>query len=168
MKQRVPGITLTLAGDGPRLAQCRRLAESLEVADRVTFLGATDHDDVLRRMHEAAVVVVPSRQEPFGIVVLEAMACGTPVVATRVGGIPGILTHMQEGLLVESERPRDMARAIERLLKDRPLSQSMGKRGRAKVLHQFTWDSVVKRYERAYSRALQRRGTQTQRSGRPR
>jgi glycosyltransferase involved in cell wall biosynthesis len=156
--QRMNDIALKLAGEGPELARCTQLAESLGVADRITFLGGVAHEQVLRLMHGAAVVLVPSRQEPFGMVVLEAMACGTPVVATRVGGIPEILMPMQEGLLVEPERPGEMARAIERLVHDGALREAMGRRGRAKVLHGFTWDTVAERYEQAYSRALRTAG----------
>ena len=99
--------------------------------------------DLVALYNEAAVFACPSIYEPFGIINLEAMACETPVVATRVGGIKEVVVDKETGFLVPPGNPAKLGRAITRLLEDPPLAARMGKEGRRRVLQYFTWDRIA-------------------------
>lgn len=99
--------------------------------------------DLVGLYNEAAVFVCPSIYEPFGIINLEAMACETPVVATRVGGIKEVVVDKETGFLVPPGDPVRLGRAITRLLEDPELAARMGKEGRRRVLEHFTWDRIA-------------------------
>jgi glycosyltransferase involved in cell wall biosynthesis len=111
----------------------------------------------------AAVFCCPSVYEPFGIINLEAMACGTAVVASAVGGIPEIVVPEETGLLVPfAAQPdgepidppryaRDLAAALDRLLGDPALRRRMGEAGRARVLRDFTWTAIARRVVELYA-----------------
>jgi glycosyltransferase involved in cell wall biosynthesis len=103
---------LTLIGDGPEREALGRLARSLGLNGEVRFGGQQDRVDVLAEMAAADLVVIPSRQETFGLVALEAMALGKPIVASRVGGLPEVLEGA-DALLVEPDDPTELAAAIE-------------------------------------------------------
>lgn len=135
--ERDPSLTLVLVGNGPQRANLESLAVSLGIRDRILFLGTQGATEIVRLLHGAEVMVLPSRMEPFGIVLLEAMACQVPVIATRVGGIPEIVEHEVNGLLVEPDNPAALTSAIERLLADDALSQALAERGRARVMERF-------------------------------
>src|SRR5438876_790103 len=93
--------------------------------------------------NEAAVFACPSVYEPFGIINLEAMACETPVIATRVGGIKEVVVDEETGLLVPPGEPAKLGRAITRIIEDPATGEKMGKAGRRLVLEQFTWDQIA-------------------------
>jgi len=103
-----------------------------------------DHD-LVNLYNEAAVFACPSVYEPFGIINLEAMACETPVVATRVGGIKEVVVNEETGLLVPPGEPAKLGRAITRILEDPQTGAKMGKAGRRHVLRNFTWDRIAAR-----------------------
>ncbi|MDA3937228.1 MAG: glycosyltransferase [Actinomycetota bacterium] len=107
---------LVIVGDGPMEDELRNLVESLGLTERVTFAGKLDTKSVAARMAAADVLVMSSRNEGLGLVALEAMACGTPVAATRVGGVPEVFPGSQCGILVEPEDPEALADAVEEIL----------------------------------------------------
>src|SRR5205823_3341202 len=94
-------LRLVVAGDGPERPRLESLAAELELGAHVEWLGPTPRSAVPARFRDASIVCVPSRQEPFGIVNLEAMAGGVPLIAARVGGVPEIVEDGVNGLLVE-------------------------------------------------------------------
>jgi len=102
---------------------------------------------------------MPSRDVPgeppegFGLVYLEANAAGKPVIATRTGGVAEAVVHGATGLLVETEDLEGLVTAAVRLLRDTDLSAQMGRTGRARVLHEFTWDRVADRFLAAVAEA---------------
>jgi glycosyltransferase involved in cell wall biosynthesis len=145
-----PGVDLVMAGDGYERRHCQHLASDLGIADSVVFLGKVPNSQVPALMKGCQLFVLPSRQEPFGIVLLEAMAAKTPIVATRVGGVPEIITDRQEGLLVEPQSPQSLAEAISLSLADRSMASALGANGYDKVKRQFTWAAVCDRFENAY------------------
>ncbi len=106
--------------------------------------------DLVGLYNEAAVFACPSIYEPFGIINLEAMACETPVVATRVGGIKEVVVDRETGLLVPPGDPTKLGRAITKLLEDPGLAARMGKKGRRRVLEHFTWDRIAERTLKLY------------------
>jgi N-acetyl-alpha-D-glucosaminyl L-malate synthase BshA len=143
---------LVLVGDGPELSEARRLAKELGVADRVKYLGETP--DVARVLSCADVFLLPSSQESFGLSALEAMACGVPVVASRVGGIPEVVVDDSTGLLYEVGDVEGMAAGALAILADAPRRVRMRSAARDRVAATFTTDRVVPLYERHYERVL--------------
>ena len=140
---------LILAGDGMEHAALKRLADQLSLGDHVIFPGRVDHPTALRLFAGCELFVLPSRHEPFGIVNLEAMAAGKPVVATRVGGVPEIVVEGENGLLVAPEDPEALAEAIGRLLDDEALRRRLGVTGRAKA-QRFSWTAIADEYLNVY------------------
>ncbi|OGS50954.1 MAG: hypothetical protein A3K65_03850 [Euryarchaeota archaeon RBG_16_68_12] len=106
--------------------------------------------DLVNLYNEAAVFACPSIYEPFGIINLEAMACETPVVATRVGGIKEVVVDRQTGFLVPPGDPVRLGRAIRKVIEDPALAARMGKAGRKRVLAQFTWDRIAEKTLKLY------------------
>jgi len=111
-------------------------------------------DVVVQLYSHAAVFACPSVYEPFGIINLEAMACGTPVVASAVGGILEVVEDGKTGLLVPPARPDELAAALRRLLEDPALARSMGEAGRKRVEEKFSWASVAARTQQVYGDAI--------------
>lgn len=112
--------------------------------------------DVIQLLTHAAVFVCPSVYEPLGIVNLEAMACGTAVVASRVGGIPEVVADGETGLLVsgEDDFEAQLARALDSLLADPQAARRMGEAGRERAVREFGWDAVARRTVQLYEEIL--------------
>ncbi|KAB2976116.1 glycogen synthase [Streptomyces sp. SS1-1] len=112
--------------------------------------------EVIQLLTHAAVFVCPSVYEPLGIVNLEAMACGTPVVASRVGGIPEVVEDGRTGLLVplDDDFEAGLARALDTLVGDREAARRMGEAGRERAVGEFGWDAVARRTVRLYGEIL--------------
>ncbi len=142
-----------IAGDGPERAALERLARALGVAGHVSFLGRVPYREMPKRIAGADVVAVPSLIEATSLFVLEAMAMAKPVVATRVGGIPEVLSE-REGMLVEAGSHEALAEAILKLLRDAALREELGRRARDRVLREFTWERVARSTEQEYLRLL--------------
>jgi glycogen synthase len=161
-----PGSQVVLAASAPDtpelLAEVQRQVERLaaESPDPVVWLSETvELEDLVALYSGAAVFVCPSVYEPFGIINLEAMACGVPVVASAVGGVPEVVAHEKTGLLVplkpagpDLAEPADpeafaagLAGAVNRLLDDPELARRMGRAGRARVESRFAWGAVAAR-----------------------
>src|SRR5213079_2849176 len=143
----VPEARFVIAGGGSLLEPMRALAESMGVADRVQFLGRVS-DEQLPEVYAACdVFVLPSvsRLEAFGIVALEAMATGKPVIVADIPGVREIIEDGRDGLLAEK---------IRRLLSDPKARQTMGARGREKVLESFSIERVTDRIEAVYRAIL--------------
>ena len=135
-------------GMGPAVDERVR---ALGLAGRAYRLGHVDDDRILSLAYrEAQMVVLPSEYEAFGLVLLEALAAGTAVVATRVGGVPDFIEDGRAGLLVPPRAPADLAAAIERLWTDRSLARRIGAYGRDEVVPKYTWDSLVNRLDAVY------------------
>ncbi|MFE5187883.1 glycogen synthase [Streptomyces sp. NPDC056628] len=112
--------------------------------------------EVIQLLTHAAVFVCPSVYEPLGIVNLEAMACGTPVVASRVGGIPEVVEDGRTGLLVplDDDFEAGLARALDAVVGDREAARRMGEAGRERAVGEFGWDAVARRTVRLYEEIL--------------
>ena len=136
---------LLLAGDGPERPALERLAADLKLGDRVRFVGRADRPAAVSLFAGCSFFVLPSRQEPQGIVNLEAMAAGKAVLATRVGGVPEIVTDGETGLLVPAEDVSALAGAIKRLTDDAPLRQRLGAAGWERA-QAFGWDVIAEQY----------------------
>lgn len=144
---RRPDALLWIAGgderDNGERARLRLLAEACGVEERVRFVNAVDRDQLPDLYRTASVCAVPSAYESFGLVAVEAMASGTPPVATRVGGLATTITHGKTGLLAGDRRPEHFASAIEQLLCDEGLRRRMGAAASAEM-SVFSWNSVAR------------------------
>ncbi len=117
---------------------------------KVVFLGMQSKQELIRWYQTATVFVCPSISEPFGIVNLEALSCGTPVVASRVGGIPEAVEDQKNGLLVNSNAPEELAEAIQLLLTNPEMRADFGREGRKSVLQRFSSNAVAHHLARIY------------------
>lgn len=142
-------LRLLMAGDGPERDPLQRLAGELGITSMVTWLGAAPRAEVPALFAGAAVVAVPSRKEPFGIVNLEAMAAGAPLVASRVGGVPEVVHDDVNGLLVPPGDPAALACAVVRLAADRELAGRLSTAGRA-TARSHDWARIGADYDRLY------------------
>jgi N-acetyl-alpha-D-glucosaminyl L-malate synthase BshA len=143
---------LLMAGDGPERGPAEHLARSLNVQEHVTFLGKQNH--VERLIPLAHVLLMPSEMESFGLVALEAMACSVVPVATRVGGVPELITHGEDGFLEEvGDIPAQAARVVA-LLRDSDLHYRMSKAGRWNASERFCTDRIIPQYEKHYEDVL--------------
>jgi N-acetyl-alpha-D-glucosaminyl L-malate synthase BshA len=145
---------LVLVGDGPQMPAARAKVRECGLGERVIFLG--ERDALPQLLSEADVFALSSSEESFGLSALEAMACGTAVVATRVGGVSEVFEHEREGLLCDVDDREGFARHLRQLLTDRSLAQRLGSAGRLRAVNEFERHAVVARYEALYRQLLKR------------
>jgi glycosyltransferase involved in cell wall biosynthesis len=157
IKDSVPDARLLLAGDGPERPALERLAHELGVADSVSFLG--HREDVEHLMRHAWILVHPSRWEGFGLVLLEAMKQGLPIVAARVSAVPEIVIPEATGLLVPPEDPRALAEAAIRALGDERFRRDAGMRGFERLVEHFSAERMARETAAIYDRAVSRDGS---------
>lgn len=131
-----------LDGD-PEVRRLRVLAADIGVAERVSFTGSVARADMPALLRSADVVACTPWYEPFGIVPLEAMACGVPVVASAVGGMLDTVVHDVTGRLVTPQRPRELAEAVCSILRDSFLRRSLGLAGRDRACARYSWGRVA-------------------------
>ena len=143
---------LLMAGDGPDRGPAEHLARELNVSRHVTFLGKRDH--VERLIPLAHVLLMPSEMESFGLAALEAMACGVPPVATRVGGVPELITHGVDGYLEAVADIGAQAKRVLALLTDGDLFAQIASAARETALTRFCTDEIIPQYERLYRELL--------------
>ena len=155
-------VRLTLVDDNSPDNQVLEWAQAAGVVDRLSLTGRVETDELVRLYRRAAVVVVPSRYEGFGLPAVEAMACGTPVVATRAGALPEVLELTGGGVGAERDDPDSIARGVRQLLDHREARHQMAKRGRERVVETLSWPRVAAATVEIYAELLEAR-----RRGRP-
>jgi D-inositol-3-phosphate glycosyltransferase len=140
------GVRMMVVGadvNGDReMDRVKQLAKERDLEDKIDFVGQVDHDDLPLYYNAADVCVVPSYYESFGLVALESMACGTPVVATRVGGLSTIIHHGRTGYLKSWRCPEAFANSVEMIISSDGLQQSMGEAARKRA-EGMGWDNVA-------------------------
>ncbi|MBI2167969.1 MAG: glycosyltransferase [Actinobacteria bacterium] len=137
--------------DGPaELDRIRELVEDLAVGPQVRFVRPRPHDELADWYRAADVCLVPSRSESFGLVALEAAACGTPVVASAVGGLCSLVVDGETGFLVESRDPAHWVAPVSLLLSDRALAAELGASAEGRS-RRYSWDMAAARLRRLYA-----------------
>jgi glycosyltransferase involved in cell wall biosynthesis len=149
-----PTASLLIAGDGPGRPRLERLARALGIGERVRFLGNVPHAHLGRIYTSMDIFAFPSFGEGFGLALLEAMAWGKPVAASRVMAIPEIVRDGETGLLTPPNDPAALARALLRLLGDDALRLRMGEVGRRRVEETFTVERMARETARVYEESL--------------
>jgi glycosyltransferase involved in cell wall biosynthesis len=150
LKPRYPDLKLVLAGDGFERPALVKLASELGIGDDVTFLGWVPNVALPEYYRAAAISVIPSLEEGFGIPAAEAMGCEVPVVASDAGGLPEVVEHGVTGLVVPRGDTPALAGAIGSLLADPERRRRMGVAGRERALRLFDWDRTAEQFERLY------------------
>lgn len=141
-----PETTLTMVGNGPERNNLSDLAKLLQVEDRVFFTGPVNHTALATHYRRAALMVLPSREEGFGLVLVEALGCGCPVVASNLPAIRSLLADGLGGSLVRPGDVGDLARAVSELLADEYLRHRLADIGRQHVLSRYDWDTISRRH----------------------
>jgi len=158
LREMEENVKLLLVGDGPLRKSLEDLALNLEIGDQVKFLGWKNRADMFKLLKDCEIFVLPSRSESFGIVIIEAMACGKPVIAASVGGIPEIIEHGKNGILVKPDSPAELAQAISNLLRDSSLIQQITSEALMDVKKRFTHKHTGSLYEFLYREILNGEG----------
>jgi N-acetyl-alpha-D-glucosaminyl L-malate synthase BshA len=151
VRRAIPAL-LVLIGDGPERSRVERLARDLGLADTVCFLG--NQLDFVEVLAHADLFLLPSGSESFGLAALEALACGVPVVASRIGGVPEVVREGETGLLFEVGDVEGMAAGARRILEDSALHQRMALAARATAERDFPRERTIDQYEDCYRRVL--------------
>ncbi|CAG1022850.1 partial GDP-mannose-dependent alpha-(1-6)-phosphatidylinositol monomannoside mannosyltransferase, partial [Methylococcales bacterium] len=154
-----PEHKLVLIGrNGPVSDNLSHLAEALGLKDRVVFIKDLPHAKIAPYFDAAKIFVLSSRVEPFGIVVLEAGSFGLPVIASRVGGVPEILTSPNLGALVEPDDPSMLALAMLKVLRDPEWARGIGENLRRHVFSNFSWHKAAEKYMALLNPVLEKSG----------
>lgn len=147
----IPSVLL-MVGDGPERSRAERLVRSHHIEKQVHFTGKQDNIEEFLGISD--LLLLPSETESFGLVALEAMACEVPVVASRVGGIPEVITDGVDGYLPESGDIVKMAQSALLILGNDSLRDRMGKSARETALHRFCPSNIIPAYEAIYNKVL--------------
>jgi len=151
IRARVPA-RLLIGGEGPELGRAQQLIDELGLRDHVDLVG--EAQDVVGLLSAADLFLLPSLQESFGLSALEAMACGVPVVASNVGGLPEVIADGVNGFLHPPDAVKDMAESAVRLLSDPELHARMAAEGVRVAREKFSADQIVPLYEALYEKML--------------
>ncbi len=158
--QHIQEAKAILVGSGPQKDDLVHLAGTLAVEGQVVFIDEVPQQELLDFYAVADIFVLPSiinekgETEGLGVVLLEAMASGLPVIGSNVGGIPDIVKDKFNGLLVEQKKPKDLAEKIIKLAGSEKLRVQMGENGRRFVRENFDWDIIAKRFIHVYDSLL--------------
>ncbi|MDQ1707790.1 MAG: L-malate glycosyltransferase [Pyrinomonadaceae bacterium] len=151
--QQLPATRLVMVGDGSERTNVEHRARCLGVYDKCVFVGK--QPNIVDYLSAADVLLLPSEQESFGLAALEAMACEVPVIASRVGGLPEVVTDGETGYLSEVGDVEKMAADATRLLRDETFRRDMGQRARESAVSRYRSDIVIPQYLQFYQKVLQ-------------
>ncbi|WP_082234011.1 N-acetyl-alpha-D-glucosaminyl L-malate synthase BshA [Halobacillus massiliensis] len=144
---------LLLVGDGPEYSDCYQLVRNLNLEDKVLFLGKQDNVSDLLSISDLKLLL--SEKESFGLVLLEAMACGVPSIGTNVGGIPEVIDHGETGFIGELGNIQQLSRYALELLTDEERLAAFSRRAESVVKDKFSSSLIVRQYEELYDQVLQ-------------
>ena len=145
-------VRLKIIGSGPLESKLKELIYELGLGDEVKIVRNVSDEELLMAYNSADLFVLPSvvdsqgNTEGLGVVLLEAMACGLPVIGSDVGGIPDIITNNKTGILIEEKDVPGISEAIKKLIEDEELRTILSKNGYYSVKHNFNWETLAKRY----------------------
>lgn len=153
VKKEIPDVELVFAGRGEMQEELVKLSKKLNIEENVKFSGFVDEDLKPVYYRAADIFCLPSTNmgESFGIVNLEAMACGIPIISSKLGGIPDIVKDMENGILVKPGDSKSLADAMIFLLENEDIRKKMGTDGRKKV-EEYSWEKIAEKTEDVYKR----------------
>lgn len=152
-----PNVYLMIIGDGDLKPNYEQNARELGVRDRIIFCGRVDDEELPNHYSASDIFVLPSitMGEAFGIVSLEAMACGKPVIASRLPGVRSVVSDGVDGLHVNPSDAADLAQKLTLLISAQDLQLQMGQRGREKVVSKYKWGKIAERLQVIYEQVLE-------------
>jgi glycosyltransferase involved in cell wall biosynthesis len=139
ISNRHPDAELVLVGEGPRGEALKREVERQGISDQVRFMGYIPNEELPEVYRNAAIFTLSSKSESYGMTLLEAMSCGTPVVAPRVGAIPEIVDDERTGLLYAADSASELTAVIDQMLSNPELRHSYGRQSRKRAIDEFDW-----------------------------
>lgn len=154
LRHRMAGIECVIAGRGSYLPELQSQVDLAGVGDLVELAGFVDDNDLRAAIHRAGCVVIPSLYEPFGVVALEALAGGAPLIAADTGGLAELVGGTGSALLFEPGNADDLADCIERVLTESDLTDQMVRRGHELLEASYSWDAIATRTILVYQDAL--------------
>ncbi len=137
--KKYPNIKYYIIGDGEENRNLKKLVDDLSLNDNVVFLGKLPHSQVIKYMSKCSIFSLPSWQEGFGIVYIEAMNNGVPVIGVRGQGIEDVIIDKENGFLVESHNVEDLVKTIEYILENMEKAKAIGEKGKITVISEYTW-----------------------------
>ena len=162
VRKAVPGVQLVIGGGSPSpqrreleiRAMMERIVEERGMGDRVQIYGYVPDEVIVPAYQNAELFALPSLFEPFGMTTTEAMACGTPVVASKLGGIRTVIQSGANGLLIDPSSAEEFAGAMIKLLQDHEDAERMGNSGRETIVEQYSWEAIAQRFLDFYHRFI--------------
>jgi glycosyltransferase involved in cell wall biosynthesis len=152
--KRHPNIKLAMTGTGPLLPKIQTMVKEYKLMENVVLLGLRSRKELPSILNKASIFVLPSLNEGMPYVLLEAMACGKPVIGSDIPGINNVVTHGRNGLLVPSRNPVALADAITTLVEDENLRKELGRNARQLMLEKYNWEAITKEVEEVYREAI--------------
>jgi glycosyltransferase involved in cell wall biosynthesis len=150
-------LELWIVGEGSEETRLRSLCQRLNIQDRVRFLGFIPHEEIPQHIKQIDIAVIPSILESFGVAAVEASACGIPVVASRVGGLPEVVKDQETGFLVSPADSDMLSEKLSTLIENPMLRKKMGEAGRRFVLSRYVWEENAGLMDRVYQQVIERR-----------
>lgn len=147
-------VRFILVGKGELEQKIRAIIEKKGLQDSIILVGHQNREELVKLYQRATIFVLPSHYEGLPTVLLEAMSCGLPVVATNVSGCPGVVSDGENGILIPAKSPEMMVEAISRLLDDEVLRNDLGRNARKTIEERNTWDHVAGKIEACYQTSL--------------
>ena len=160
VQEKISNVTLIIGGDGTDLNRLKTVTKEHNVSGSIRFTGTISRADVPTYFHLCDVFTLPAVFDPKGNVdgcpnvILEAMACGKPVIASGISGIPGIVKDNETGILVEEKNVTQLAEALVALLTDKPKREQFGEAGQQRILNELTWDKVIEQIKDVYQHSV--------------
>lgn len=158
VKSQIPSIHLIVGGSGELVEHYREAALSLGIAENISFIGHVPDRELLDLYSSSSTFVLPScgHEEGFGIVLLEAMACGTPVISTKIVGLARDIEQSESGIIVEPNNSHVLAESISHILLNKNIANSMGHNGRKLIEKKYSWDDVAKQVKSLYTKLYEK------------
>ena len=159
VEKKFRNLNLMIVGTGPLRDNLHRLAQELGCVEKVYFVGQVPYSRVPEYLSKMDIFVVPSvdESESFGVAAVEASACGLPIIASKVGGLPEVVVDKSTGLIVPPKDPSAIAEALVHLIENPDLRQEYGRRGREFVMRNYNWQENALRMEKLYREILKQR-----------
>ena len=162
VRKEFPDVALVIGGGSPYpkereldiIADMKKIVDEKGMEDRVHIIGYVPDELMVPYYRQAQMFVLPSLFEPFGMTATEAMACGTPVVASKFGGIRNVINNGENGILVDPSDPEEFARAIIDLLNEREKAGRIGKEGAKTVKDHFSWEAIAQKHLEFYHKFM--------------
>lgn len=152
--EEVPDVRFLVAGTGPHVRALQAMIEEFGMGDKIKLLGFVDADKLVKFYKCADITVVPSIYEPFGMVVLEAMVAGSPVIVADTGGLKETVIHEETGLCFKPNDPDSLARAMIRVLKDAELAQRLTSDAQRFIGEKYNWGRIARHTMDVYERSI--------------